>query len=454
MPQLIELPNEVLERIIESFLPDDIDNFSISCRQFYALSAAKFPKHKEMKHLYAYASCSRDGSGSFTFEHPVFLLQTLCENPHIANYIKTLWIEDYLLTKKAVETANDILEEVQAIVQSYNRLLSTEERDRWAKDFLFGFDDGYTALIAMMLPCLEKLVIEDDGALRDMHRLHKAHSRSRPLSGTMTLSKLSRVELTYGGGAFENGYADDILFYASLPSIRYLRVTGLNDVKWATLWASTEAESTLTVLILDGCEIHPQNLERIIGSTTALQEFSNRCFLPNGEGSFHIYPSCYVPDKNPEEILRSLLQFSKHSLVQLDLTDWAHKPRESIYRGLYMGSLQDFQALKNLRVEYRMFVEGIGHTVKTHRMIDLIPVSLESVTLTGPMLDRKSMAKLIEGLGEYRGWFSLVRPAKAEKIFRLEKVFYESCKSAIELWPFRWLFSYVGGVDFIVINVD
>ena len=91
MPRIVDLPNEeVLERFMESFLPDDIDDFSISCKQFYALSAAKIPKHKEMKNLYAHASCSRDGSGSFAFEHPVFLIQTLFEDPHIVSHVKPL----------------------------------------------------------------------------------------------------------------------------------------------------------------------------------------------------------------------------------------------------------------------------------------------------------------------------------------------------------------------------
>ena len=104
-----------------------------------------------------------------------------------------------------------------------------------------------------------------------------------------------------------------------------------------------------------------------------------------------------------------------------------------------MGSIHDFQVLNELRVEYRVFVDDDGcmdpskASAKTHRMIDSIPVSLESVTLTGPMLDRKSMAKLVEGLGEYKGWFPLMRPPKAERISRLEKVFYESCKSPIGL---------------------
>ena len=52
-------------------------------------------------------------------------------------------------------------------------------------------------------------------------------------------------------------------------------------------------------------------------------------------------------------------------------------------------------------------------------MVDVMPVSIESVTFAGPMLGEKDMAILVENSAEH----------KAEVVPRLEKVFYERSKS-------------------------
>ena len=76
-------------------------------------------------------------------------------------------------------------------------------------------------------------------------------------------------------------------------------------------------------------------------------------------------------------------------------------------------------------------------------MIDVMPVSVELVKLAGPMLGEKDMATMVDGLGKQ----------KATKVPKLEKVFYESCKSLTELGPIAGLFADVGGIDFVVVKV-
>lgn len=118
MPQLKELPNEMLERIMESFLPNDVDNFSLCCKHFYALSTAKFPTHKQMKRQYSYASCSKGGPGKFGFTHPIFLLQTLLEPAVIGKYVKTMCLNKCSSSRETLNTTKKIQEELKAIVQS------------------------------------------------------------------------------------------------------------------------------------------------------------------------------------------------------------------------------------------------------------------------------------------------------------------------------------------------
>lgn len=72
-------------------------------------------------------------------------------------------------------------------------------------------------------------------------------------------------------------------------------------------------------------------------------------------------------------------------------------------------------------------------------MIDVLPASVESVTLTEPMLRYIDVAKMVKGLAKH----------EAKKDPKLDMVFYESCKSFLKLVPILWLFSKVGGIDFI-----
>lgn len=91
----------------------------------------------------------------------------------------------------------------------------------------------------------------------------------------------------------------------------------------------------------------------------------------------------------PSKIVQSLLQSASHRLVNLELTESTDTSGERIEEGDFMGSLQWFQVLKKIRVDYRMFGYGPRNS-EAHRMISVLPVSVESVTLTGLVLSKKN----------------------------------------------------------------
>ncbi len=79
-------------------------------------------------------------------------------------------------------------------------------------------------------------------------------------------------------------------------------------------------------------------------------------------------------------------------------------------------------------------------------MVDMIPTSVVTVTLAGPMLFRRDMAKSANGLGEHQE----MQAIKPENAFGLERVIYESNKSLTELEPVLQLFSDMKGIGFIL----
>lgn len=313
-----------------------------------------------------------------------------------------------------------------------------------------------------MLPYLQNLVIRSNRA-RAIHfeaieELMVAAVIPGHRTGSMVLSKLSNVELTWPQGSGQNANSRLIHLFAGLPSMRYLRATKLIDL--GDKWNAAHSNSPLTMLVLDECEIYPESLERIIASIMALQMFSYELYLQNGEDPFEIARETYMkrlkPQK-PKEIVHSLLQSASHSLVSLDLTDNAHWSGQLIRQGHFIGSFQGFRVLKRLRVEHRMFAEYDSwlsvRCLRVHRMIDVIPVSVESVTLTGPMMGEKGMAKLVDGLGEKKGICSLMRIPNPKKASQLKEVFYESSKSSAELGPLLGIFSKIRGIEFNLTQV-
>lgn len=91
----------------------------------------------------------------------------------------------------------------------------------------------------------------------------------------------------------------------------------------------------------------------------------------------------------PSKIVQSLLQSASHRLVNLELTDSTDTRGERIEKGDFMGLLQWFQVLKKIRLDCRMFGYGPRNS-EAHRMINVLPVSVESVTLTGIVLSKKN----------------------------------------------------------------
>ena len=154
-------------------------------------------------------------------------------------------------------------------------------------------------------------------------------------------------------------------------------------------------------LVLDECELKLESLQRIIGSISDLQEFSydhkNRWGYDKIRGVKYGPVPFPLGQHEKKEIVQSLLQSASHSLTSLDLTE--HWDRTDDKEGHYMGSLRGFQVLKRIRVEYRMFVESgpksSAFSARTRRMVDVIPVSLESMTLIRTILDTESIAKFL-----------------------------------------------------------
>ena len=114
---------------------------------------------------------------------------------------------------------------------------------------------------------------------------------------------------------------------------------------------------------------------------------------------------------------------------------------------LFMGSLREFQVLKYVRVQNEAFVEedpvNSASARIVHRSVDLLPASVETITLATPRLSQKDSYQLLEGLPEQ----------KEERVPKLKKVKFESnTKKPNNNKPYREMEMkfYAGGIKLIL----
>ena len=442
------LPDELLVQIIRYLLPDDIDNFAKSHEEFHSIASRILPRHEEFKDKYSYFVWGEEAKA-----HPLFLLRDILQNSEVAWYVK--WIELEFCDDTFISVDNETWGQVQkaameckdGIIKMVKTFpyLDDDEREYWINATLSCHRNTIVALLACSLPCLENVTLTDDWKNAELHRLVRKVDQAKNLDfgSPHAFSKLNHVE---DGDSTSEVLTDMASFepFSRLPAMR--RYTG-RYLHHVTPWTPPKEKSTITSLELYNCMIHSAALRSAFSGIANLQvftyEFWDAPYLDmhedDGESDWQV-----------GEIILSLLQFARHSLVDLDLTrnsrerqlaeeasegmqppwgDWREDIDVQNYQywskgtvKLFMGCLRGFEALKYVRVENEAFVEedpmDTAGVRVVHRLVDLLPASVEIVTLARPRLSEEDSYRLLEGLPEL----------KAERVPKLEMVHFESDK--------------------------
>ena len=396
MPSLPECPDELLAEFLKYLLPDDVDNFSGSCRIFQSIAVRILPNHEQLKRQYTNIYCGLFGD---KICHPLHVFRDLIENSEIIWYVKTMYTqrcEAYYTDKRqswdeaqriAVEFKDDITRIVHACPY-----LEYGQRKSWTSSILSCDQDTAVALLASMLPLLEGLDIRCSRWNLKLHRVCRSIRREniRNPRGSHALSKLIWVEEEFDTDAPIFDLAS-LGSFAKLPSMRHygckcLYHGGLFAAEYPrsgyyplrTHLTHLEPKSTILSLRLNQCLLNNRYLRSTFKDIANLQHFTYEYDwaykAPHSE-DYHRQPSTYW---NPKEIIESLLTYARHSLVDLDLTrngtGEIQQEEEDQKRTLcfveqqededdedegvitqeakpFMGSLRGFEVLKNIRVQ-------------------------------------------------------------------------------------------------------
>ena len=435
MPSLLDLPNEIVILIANVVHAAEIESFSSCNKRIHWLSEEALKKHKRMKAQYGeldFGGCApwlwtsrRQGRRP----NPIFFLRNILNDDNLAHYPTKLFIsevtgqvEDWSLwslewqeemQEKIMEALADCRDSITTKVEGCP-YIEPEERQCWIQEIFGGSEATLLALLILYLPNLRSITFANT-CWAELERLEQltakiavATRESKP--NPCPLDKLSHLGLERVCNLFEDRPGTPIM---GLPSLRRLSgdsVTG-HDLKWSEPYPSTDIADIS--LIRSHIDVH--SFKSILSNVKGLQTFKY---------SFAIYSSYWILDWDPRSIVQILQTYATHSLKSLDLTIY------SVYLGNNMGAtfvdcLPDFQALKRVRLQHNMFVEMIPTPTsrtnrpialdkeaeasplevaekRIHRLVDLLPASIEIVDLICPLRGKTEALAMMEGLPELK----------------------------------------------------
>ncbi|GAB7343751.1 hypothetical protein MBLNU457_1726t1 [Dothideomycetes sp. NU457] len=92
MKTIFDFPDELILHVLDDVHPDDLENFSQTCKRIHECARDHMEKHRELKAQYSdvLLSSEQGRTPDTRFQHPLFLLEQMRNEPAIAYYIKRL----------------------------------------------------------------------------------------------------------------------------------------------------------------------------------------------------------------------------------------------------------------------------------------------------------------------------------------------------------------------------
>jgi hypothetical protein len=451
MAEILDLPPELVLRIIDMVYLDDLDNFTSCCKAIRGLADKALEQHREMKKNCSTISCGSMSGGLFKVaQHPVMILHAILEDSLYRFYPQTIRVDSCLFqTDEGYEDEHDdqVLSEVDAILMDLDDgmfelleecpyLKGTDEFSEWYYKWLDD-DGGFCIALALtMLPNVRALTITDYSGARGpvlakmVEKIVRANVESVPASPA-ALSKLSQVRILGTNDDFFEDFAMCALFTV-LPSMRSISGTQIlgEDFHW-----TFEAQlSEIKEVAFEDSAISASSFGEFLKGIKALQRFKYQRTDAYFDFSFW----------QPRDIIASLLGNTKDSLEELDLTfvnPWYSDI--SLADSALMGSLRSFNNLKRIRVNVAMFcdeglekqkeqgiyvgpvrynwqdIDGIEHyctisdggddsddtSTNDHQLLpflDILPASTEKLTLVG-FFTKGEATLLFSGMSTLKG---------------------------------------------------
>ena len=411
MPPLLDLPNELLFKIIDHIHPDDLPNFSLTCKDIYHLAGDAVELHLHRQGFYEDVllhGCHRHKNN----KHPLDLIKKMCMDWKIGEYVKTLTFECCQppsnpimfpehedmedIRKYEVERRKDNTKN-RAIMPAILGYIK-EKAPEWSlsSPTFFGVEalceEAEKGERSAMLALLLLLFLPN---LHTIHLFHytccalflkhtiismpeqhfQQHSRART-----PFANLKYVGLWGSRYNLRSEHFEVLMWFAALPSVRNLYghcVAALGEPEEE--WTIPPHTSNVTHIYLSNSAVRFEYLEHLLLGIKSLESFSYE----------HDKEMMAGMGMKAHKIFTALLQHAKQSLKVLELLGGCRvraKDEDVI-------DLQAFEVLKELRLNIWIYVELLPYRGDPANRRDredfqplvyALPSSIEILELTYP----------------------------------------------------------------------
>ena len=404
MAELLDLPNELLTRIIKSTSPvNGLEELTSTCKLFYQLGRSLLQRHRPLKESYSSITFASEGVPRSI----ILLLCDFIDDDYAAQHVREVEVQtcaEYLPPQEALADINAVSDAHKSEIEDLvNRCeyIPTEEKSSWKEDIFSGCPETATALAITMLPNLESItLIHSDEIPKRMFQVIKniAEAHQQRPRATHPLQELRHVILDRND-VVAPGHVKVFKSFAGLSSLETLSAALIEGSP--STWSLGPC-SRLRSLEFTRASIDLPSLENIFRATRTLQEFTY-LYEDNYTDSYH--NDLQPVEWEPRKLVQSLLHFSKHSLVCLDLSSQVPFPDEPRPYDGYIGPLRDFECLSTIRLPFTMFMEKVGDEQASQHVVrpikDMLPRTTKHVRIIGGC-NYLTAIRLLDGLPEAR----------------------------------------------------
>ena len=387
---LSRLPYELLICVAECILPDDIVNFSATCRLYREAARKSLRTHMLRKEKFSMIDVGATSE----------VLFRICGRPWIALYPKYLTIKvnnklfEYwspyggqqagIISEFSEKSA--IENEISAIAERISS--SAREQAPWLNRRILGRDkDSMISLVLATLPNVEDLSIRFEK--------YQELILTRNLIGNMVAAKspilprLSKITLIhdFDRNSWMVETFNILMPFMALPQLRTVDLVGAISHR-LIYWPCDSGCSEVTHISFHHSAVSGRSLRGLLSRCKALEYFSYTPCHPH----MHRRPSPAIGlDWDPRVVRDALLKTAKDTLKMLTLWNPHTETRQ------FIGSLREFAALDCLRIETRMLLT-YDPELLAYKPKDILPASIEFVLLTQFNRKNKSHKKLLKRL--------------------------------------------------------
>ena len=371
-----DLPNEIILDTLEVVLPEDLENFAQTSKRVFLLAKPLLEHHRQLIRLHSTFKSKQVRRDGFRFAPIPTLLMKIRNEPHIGRYIREVKLKSLLRTYSGPIRSNDSNKDrefygkqrnlVNAVIAQSNvaNIQSFyHPNERLYSKSCESYEEFLVVLFLLLLPNLNSLSLSWNPArdyFRDM-------IRQSALDGNCWLANLTTVRVK-GGFVSKDLEVRDLSLFSSLPALKSLMALNACDPGLTVDDSSPPPDSHTKQLELRNCHFAKGPLCWYLESFRSLQTFTlTLAFVNDGY-------ICDPGNFDPDMTRAALVTHAKTTLQSLTIT--AISP---YYSGTFMGSLQQFEVLRELRTEWRLLFPSLCRDETW--LSQVLPASIRKIQL-------------------------------------------------------------------------